>query len=454
VALDLDTKYQFFRTFVALGSAVENLPSCLPMYGFDGTHSKNDKYRGVILTLLGRFGNGNNMTIALAVVHSENEKNIQWFFENCDAAGIPFAEIPIFSDRGHILGASDKLADKGIKLNLKFCTIHIIRNVHSECRIRGKEIENMTLNVQGAKTEDAYNEALDAIEHRFGKPTRDYIAGIDPVHWCVFANMPHYIPNNHRFTPAPLFNWRSTNFVESDNNNMLINGLRKATPFGMLQRIMRTMMMDATARRKRVIKWENQNRTYTPFATKLRNKERQQAGSYQVDESSPSLFSVSRVEFGSRQDVDVDEVTCTCDTFLQNRIPCRHIIAALRKAGRPDEEVKAFHSSYLMRTYKSAFGDTCVGMVVDHRITKDHQILPSPFYRRAGRPISRRYRSRGEDGGKTYKCRGCNQRSGHNIATCTNHASGIRHSEVQLGRAILPNRLNISFMLSTTMAEQ
>jgi len=108
----------------------------------------------------------------------------------------------------------------------------------------------MTLNVQGAKTEDAYNEALDAIQHRFGKPTRDYIAGIDPVHWCVFANMPHYIPNNHRFTPAPLFNWRSTNFVESDNNNMLINGLRKATPFGMLQRIMRTMMMDATARGK------------------------------------------------------------------------------------------------------------------------------------------------------------------------------------------------------------
>jgi hypothetical protein len=74
VALDLDTKDQFFRTFVALGSAVENLPSCLPMYGFDGTHSKNDKYRGVILTLLGRDGNGNNMTIALAVVHSENEK--------------------------------------------------------------------------------------------------------------------------------------------------------------------------------------------------------------------------------------------------------------------------------------------------------------------------------------------------------------------------------------------
>lgn len=80
VALDLDTDQRFFRAFVSLGATISSLENCLPVLGFNGTHSKNDKYRGVILTLISRDGNGNNITIAFAVVHSENEANIEWLF--------------------------------------------------------------------------------------------------------------------------------------------------------------------------------------------------------------------------------------------------------------------------------------------------------------------------------------------------------------------------------------
>ncbi|KAE9049311.1 hypothetical protein PR003_g3340 [Phytophthora rubi] len=70
----------FFRAFIALGFVVNILRDCFSMNSLDGTQSKNNKYRGVILTLIGRDGNGNNITVAFAVVHSEN---MQCFLALC-----------------------------------------------------------------------------------------------------------------------------------------------------------------------------------------------------------------------------------------------------------------------------------------------------------------------------------------------------------------------------------
>jgi hypothetical protein len=67
--------------------------------GFDGTHSTNDKYKGVLLTLIGRDGNGNNVTIAFAVVHSENEANIVFLFGTVSNGGVVFDGIPLFCNR-------------------------------------------------------------------------------------------------------------------------------------------------------------------------------------------------------------------------------------------------------------------------------------------------------------------------------------------------------------------
>ncbi|OWZ19030.1 hypothetical protein PHMEG_0006776 [Phytophthora megakarya] len=112
------------------------------MFGLDGTHSKIAKYRRVVLTFVGRDGKGNNLTVAFGIVHSENEDNIQWFFRDCCAADLTFDAIPLFCDCDHIIGASEKLALDGIRLNIKFCTIHIIRNVRKELKHRGQDIAN------------------------------------------------------------------------------------------------------------------------------------------------------------------------------------------------------------------------------------------------------------------------------------------------------------------------
>ncbi|OWZ11826.1 hypothetical protein PHMEG_00015099 [Phytophthora megakarya] len=272
VALDLDQDDQFFRAFVSLGVAIKTTRFCLPLFGFDGTNSMNNKYHGVILTLIGRETE-TIKRLDLQLLTLKYEDNIEWFFRNCVAAGLVFDSIPIFSDRGHIVGASEKLALEGIRLNLKFCTIHIIRNVRKKFKLRGKDIENAIFDVQGAPTEVKYNFALGKLELNFGKATWDYVANILPVNWCVWANMPTSSSVLHDyFVPAPLFEWRSTNFVESDNNVVLSSGLRRCTPFGMLHQAMMQMMHAATTRRTLVETWRDADRYLTPKVRALREE--------------------------------------------------------------------------------------------------------------------------------------------------------------------------------------
>ena len=52
----------------------------MPVVGFDGTRLRHSRYKGVILSLVGRDGNGQNVTLATAFVHLKNKDNIVCFF--------------------------------------------------------------------------------------------------------------------------------------------------------------------------------------------------------------------------------------------------------------------------------------------------------------------------------------------------------------------------------------
>ena len=75
----MDQDNLFFRYFVYFGVCISSLSYNVPVFGFDGTHSRHGKYNGVILSLVGRDGNDQNITLATAFVHVENKDNIAWF---------------------------------------------------------------------------------------------------------------------------------------------------------------------------------------------------------------------------------------------------------------------------------------------------------------------------------------------------------------------------------------
>lgn len=207
-------------------------------------------------------------------------------FQHC-VDGVVFDGVPVFCGRGKIIGVSETLAKKGVRLKLKFCTIHIIRNVHKQCRHRGKLIENALWAIQGSVTKMAYDVAKIKLRKEFGDKAWSYVGEIEPVHWCVWANIPPYnVDPLQQLVPDPLFGWCSWNFVESGNNVMLISGLRDATPFGMLRAAVAAMMSSETKRRESVAKWTVEARMLTPHASELRDQERLRAGMYHVSESS------------------------------------------------------------------------------------------------------------------------------------------------------------------------
>ena len=60
-AIEVDKDKRFFRLFVAFEVSVSSHLYNVPVIGFDGTHSHHHKFNGVIISLIGRYGIGQNV---------------------------------------------------------------------------------------------------------------------------------------------------------------------------------------------------------------------------------------------------------------------------------------------------------------------------------------------------------------------------------------------------------
>ena len=80
IALLQLTGTQSFLFFVAFSVVVSCHPFNVPVVGFDSTHFRHRELNGVILSLIGRNGNGQNVKLAKAFVHVENKDKIACIF--------------------------------------------------------------------------------------------------------------------------------------------------------------------------------------------------------------------------------------------------------------------------------------------------------------------------------------------------------------------------------------
>ncbi|KAF4046650.1 hypothetical protein GN244_ATG01041 [Phytophthora infestans] len=87
--------------------------------------------------------------------------------------------------------------------------------------------------------------------------------------------------------------------------------------------------------------------------------------------------------------------------FDQMRMACRHIFAVLRERGIQDQALHAFHSAYLASNYKSTFFDKSIHLPVKDAPPRSATVKPSPYYRQAGRRVTRRIASSGESNNRS-----------------------------------------------------
>lgn len=71
------------------------------VHGIDGMFMKHGKLDSIILVLVGRDGNNENITLATALCGSDSADNCAWFVDQCLASGINLSCSPMLCDRGN-----------------------------------------------------------------------------------------------------------------------------------------------------------------------------------------------------------------------------------------------------------------------------------------------------------------------------------------------------------------
>ncbi|TMW61919.1 hypothetical protein Poli38472_010982 [Pythium oligandrum] len=389
-----------------------------------------------------RDGNNQNVTLATAIVNSENEENVLWFLETCDEAGIVLPGRAVFCDRGKILGAVKKLwKDKGLLVALRFCTVHLLRNLNTMFKLRNTAFQNDVWKFQATTTAREYKSTFEYFKDTYGEGPANYLDKIGENNWTVYGNMSSFVPKHKPDEvpsyPLPPFGWRSTNFVESDNSALLAHGVRDCSPFEALKSIAEVETTRASNGDILAQQFTKRKLNLTPYARTLLEKERSSAGAYIVKRCSEDIFYVVSTKYTAKNAAEkIREVrlaksanpSCSCPTYDQLRIACRHIIKAVgskvrlqnlkKSAASPREKNRliynAFHPSYLGQTYSRTLKGKCIKLSLLDVHKPDEALKSASRSKSIGRPPKKRIASSGElPGSKGTKGRKCSVCGGH-----------------------------------------
>ena len=396
-------KGEMVRAMIALSPKFSDASQ--EIYGVDAGHMKHRLYNGVQLLLVGRDGNFFNFIFAVALVPLESEKNYLWFFQKLLNHGFKLREYPIFCDRHKGIIASS------VQLGLKtmFCTRNIIGKMRDAKTIKLRiDQEGIIWRIQKSQTREEYENALIRLRE-VNTSAAEYIESIDPAHWALYPHVSN----------TPLYGWRTTNFVESEQSRSLQLRPRKCLPFEFFETHVLLMASTISMRHGLIAKWLEENRQVTVRAENKMKNEMKFIHLYTVIPSSPVILNVfNKVEKIRR--VDLSEKTCTCSTFMQFHIPCRHILASLLHLQRMGEAFEFFSECYKVSTYQETFNNAKVLLPLYTELQRDTSVKPSLIVKQAGRPRKRRIRSRGENRQRVfYTYSNCKTRGTHNRRSCT-----------------------------------
>ena len=165
--------------------------------------------------------------------------------------------------------------------------------------------------------------------------------------------------------------------------------------------------------------WVEKGREVTPRAENKFQAQLKKSENYITTFSSDDVAFVAHAKFPLKQRrVDTCPVKCSCSTWKQQILPCRHILAVLKAQKDRSRVFTLFGDCYKVETFARSVG--AIVIPEDSQLVRDKTIKPAARVRQAGRPRKKRIRSRGETGGKArkpYKCGRCGN-FGHNRASC------------------------------------
>ncbi|KAH9264046.1 hypothetical protein BASA83_012521 [Batrachochytrium salamandrivorans] len=147
-------------------------------------------------------------------------------------------------------------------------------------------------------------------------------------------------------------------------------------------------------------------------------------------------FEVVNQANGHKRIINLALKTCTCGKFQEYQFLCHHAAVVIVKAGLSPIHFMA--ASYYTASLQAIYSNPVTPVVLDD-IVPGEIVLPPIITRRAGRPKSKRIRSRGETNFEDqYTCTVCGNKS-HNRRTCSN-----KHVQLTSTESLQTEQIDIS----------
>nr|CCA26858.1 AlNc14C422G11540 [Albugo laibachii Nc14] len=197
-----------------------------------------------------------------------------------------------------------------------------------------------------ATTEAAFNDAITKLG-QVSTSAATYLRAIPAAKWALYP----------QFKVIPLYGWRTTNFVESEQAKSLRLKPRLMLPFEFFKAYGTILMGETYYRSKQLKTWVDKGRRITPRAEMEFQTRLKVAEEYSAVFSSDDVAFVARVTYPlKRRRVDTVTPECSCVTWMQLKVPCRHILAALTGPESPPVISDLVSDCYKVTTFEDTVG--------------------------------------------------------------------------------------------------
>lgn len=382
--LERDSEQRLVRTFVLLKPLADALPSCRPVLSFDVCDLKST-FKGVLMAATMVDGTGQTLPLAWGTAQMEDTDNWNWFAQNL-IHSLPYLQdhsFTIFSDMGK--GLEEAVETHFPQSFHSYCVKYIEKRLADKFRYKSDAVMKASKQLDSTK----FEQAMTTIEHE-NKKAHGFLRRIPVERWTTcHATYPKWgvVTLNAYET---LKGWME-DFSDISHIGLHTGLVRKCTQVLYDRRT----LYDGTS---------------TPFPRPILQQLEanvRTGRTLDVVQSSLSLFTV-----GAGAEVDLTGPSCTCMSYVQTGLPCKHMAAV------GNDITGWVHPSYTIRSLKAMYAGIIPPCTVDSTVVPDNVTKPPTVHRPPpGRPKRRRSRSSIAPEASPIVCSRCQER-GHNSRTC------------------------------------
>ena len=325
------------------------------MIVMDGTHTKLDDFKHIILIAVTYDANNEIVILAFAVVDVENKDNWIWFHDRLTTDFPGFNVIMCDADKG-ITSHDFQLSQEEVEALTSRCARHLAENCRESCKYTmNSSHKNMILSLAKCRTEEVYLECLDRIRS---------------VHheWADWLDERKHEFAAYLFLKKHVQRWGkvTSNAVENINSSLLdIRNLPILyLLLGTIEKIQGKYLAgyrksaELIANKKLISDYAyNCYRKLTVEAIRRKvfiTLDKEDVIHGKVSSGDPNSAIPKFVEV--RVMLSEWEFHCPCMQFEEVGIPCVHVIALIRAKGKTLESQWWFSERYHTSTYHNSYG--------------------------------------------------------------------------------------------------